>query len=158
LLGDDVCPNYLISEARLELDQRDFFTAHELAQMVPLYGHGVYRKMLNANSWRRQYLPAALAQAAPLEAERSRVGVRRPIERLLSQRVFDAWERWELARLRRKLRPLIGPSAEVVCSPDQCKGHTGLHRRSVMARYKERLEELGLGGYFSILFREDAQL
>src|SRR6185503_10573665 len=35
LFGDDLCPNYIISDQSLDLDQRDFFTAHELAQMVP---------------------------------------------------------------------------------------------------------------------------
>jgi hypothetical protein len=34
LLGDDLCPNYVLAQSNLELDQRDFFTAHELAQYM----------------------------------------------------------------------------------------------------------------------------
>jgi hypothetical protein len=53
LFGDDLCPNYVISESKLSLDQRDLFTAHELAQMVPLSGQRVYRAMLRQNDWAR---------------------------------------------------------------------------------------------------------
>src|SRR5437773_7637929 len=65
LFGDDLCPNYIISDQSLDLDQRDFFTAHELAQMVPLYGPGVYRRMIKRNPWAWRYLPCAFDGAAP---------------------------------------------------------------------------------------------
>jgi hypothetical protein len=39
LFGDEICPNYVISSDRLQLQQQDFFTAQELAQMVPVHGH-----------------------------------------------------------------------------------------------------------------------
>lgn len=144
LFGDDLCPNYILSANNLELDQRDFFTAHELAQMVPLYGRALCRQMIAQNRWAMRYLPAAFpANTAPLAPNRSK-GAKRFFERLLGTRPFDALDRWELKRLRRKLAPLIGKAAEVVCSPDQCKGHTGLHRASVLTRYQERLQQLGI--------------
>lgn len=34
--GDEICPNYILASDALALQQQDFFTAHELAQMVPL--------------------------------------------------------------------------------------------------------------------------
>ena len=144
LRRDDLCPNYIISRDNLTLDQRDLFTAHELAQMIPLYGLNLYERMLAKNSWATAYLPAAFS-----DARRNVLGcqsgvLRKGIERMLGLRVFDGWERWEMRRLRQKLRPQIGESAEVICSPDQCKGHTGLHRRWVTTRYEQRLRELDL--------------
>ena len=151
LFGDDLCPNYILSSEHLELDQRDFFTAHELAQMVPLYGQALYRQMIEQNGWAARYLPAAFPVRTEPLASQSSKGAKRFFERLLGARPFDAWERWELRRLRRKLAPLIGKAAEVVCSPDQCKGHTGLHRASVLTRYRERLEQLGIYDPFNRL-------
>ncbi|HET6262825.1 MAG TPA: hypothetical protein VFG99_11405 [Chloroflexia bacterium] len=144
LLGDDLCPNYILSEGSLELSQRDFFTAHELAQMVPVYGARVYERMLRANEWATIYLPA-LAVVGSLPETGDRRALRPgPVERVLRGRAFDRWERWELERLRGKLRSQIGRDAEVVLTPDQCKGHTGLHRAAVMTRFMSRLAELGL--------------
>ncbi|MGA7733669.1 MAG: hypothetical protein WCD37_20595 [Chloroflexia bacterium] len=144
LFGDDLCPNYIISEKALSLDQRDLFTAHELAQMVPLCGPKTYRDMLRQNDWAESYLPSAFKLTAQ-DLHSGKPGpVRRMVERVLGLSIFDRWEGWELSRLRQKLRPLVGDDAEVVCSPYQCKGHTGLHRQWVTARYEERLRELGL--------------
>ncbi|HKP51581.1 MAG TPA: hypothetical protein VJ183_02910 [Chloroflexia bacterium] len=144
LFGDDLCPNYILSTSNLQLDQRDFFTAHELAQMVPLKGEAIYRWMLGENFWARQFLPAAFAPAKNEPQATTSGSPWRLLERLFGMRIFDRWEGWELRRLRAKLAPIIGQAAEVVCSPEQCKGHTGLHRASVLARYGGRLRELGI--------------
>jgi predicted nucleotidyltransferase len=144
LLGDEICPNYVISADRLLLDQQDFFTAHELAQMVPLHGADVYRDMLLANDWALDYLPAGFALVAANQTQRPYTA----IEKLLKRPRFNAWEAWEMKRLRAKLSPALGLAAEVVCSPDQCKGHTSLHRQTTLARYKARLTELGLADTF----------
>lgn len=146
LFHDDLCPNYIISENNLNLEQRDLFTAHELVQMAPLHGIKLYRKMIEQNEWVRDYLSAAFGEktdGARVEAVRRGV-FQRALECVLSLSIFDGWERWEMKRLRRKLRSLIGEAAEVVCSPTQCKGHTGLHRQWVTTRYRQRLRELGL--------------
>ncbi|HUP27782.1 MAG TPA: hypothetical protein VM409_05050 [Chloroflexia bacterium] len=142
LLGDDLCPNYILSSKALKLDQRDFFTAHELAQMVPLSGDGLYRRMLGANRWATRYLPAAFPNL-PQTGE----NVRRKMtisERILASRVFDKWEAWELARLRDRLGRKIGTASEVVCSAEQCKGHTGLHRQSITTTYAQKLSAAAL--------------
>lgn len=152
LFGDDLCPNYILSSQHLELDQRDFFTAHELAQMVPLYGQTLYREMLAHNGWSRRFLPAAFPRPSRVIKQTSVQRRKRLSERLLGASLFDAWEAWELRRLRRKLAPQIGMAAEVVCSPEQCKGHTGLHRSSVLMRFRERLEQLGIWEQFANLF------
>jgi hypothetical protein len=144
IFRDDLCPNYIISERTLGLDQRDLFTAHELAQMVPLSGASLYRRMLAQNSWAEDYLPAAFSSPRTKIPARKPGPVGRLAEKIFGWSVLNRWERWELGRLRHKLRPLVGKEAEVVCSPTQCKGHTGLHRQWVTTRYEERLNELKL--------------
>ena len=78
--GDVVCPNYLVSERALALEQRNLFVARELAQMVPLFGLDVYDRMRAANGWSRAYLPNAdgppppTLRARALQGEAWRIG------------------------------------------------------------------------------------
>ena len=65
------------------LDQRDLFTAHELAQMVPLYGFGMYREMLAENDWAMEYLPAGFPGQRRTEREAKPSPVRKGLEWLL---------------------------------------------------------------------------
>jgi hypothetical protein len=146
LAGDDLCPNYIIADTKLDIDQRDLFTAHELAQMVPLSGARLYRSMLERNKWAREYLPVAFRVPFAVKEPKRRRLPGRTVERFLRARPLDAWEAWEMKRLRGRLRPLIGRDAEVVCSPEQCKGHTGRHRHWITTRYEQRLAELELTG------------
>jgi hypothetical protein len=151
--GDDLCPNYILSASQLHLDQRDFFTAHELAQMVPLYGVATYREMLAQNQWSAEYLPAAFRRRPVASTSKTNPGATPSLlEGLFGMRLFDRWEAWELRRLRSKLSPTIGKAAEVVCSPEQCKGHTGLHRSTVMTRFRDRLQQLDTLEPFAFLF------
>ena len=55
--GIDICPNYLISLANLEVKRRDLHTAREIAHVVPLWGEQVYDRFLEANSWVFEMLP-----------------------------------------------------------------------------------------------------
>ena len=144
LAGDDLCPNYIVAGSALEIDQHDLFTAHELAQMVPLYGPRVYSTIMERNSWAREYLPVAFREPREAPRARRRGLFARVAERVLRAPTLDSWEQWEMKRLRGMLRPLIGEDAEVVCSPEQCKGHTGRHRHWITTRYEQRLAELGL--------------
>ena len=146
LFGDDLCPNYIISENSLTLDQRDFFTAHELAQMVPLVGRDYYRQMISSNDWAAKYLPYAFNRSAKRIPNYRRGVIKLLLESLLRLKIFNLWEEWELARMRKQLRPILGTAAEVVCSRSQCKGHTGLHRQTVLTRYVNALKSRGLVG------------
>jgi len=59
ILGIRLCPNYIVAEHKLELEAVDHFTAHELAQLVPVHGQSVYRRLLSTNAWLTRHLPNA---------------------------------------------------------------------------------------------------
>ncbi len=147
LQGVHLCPNYVIAEHRLQLGDPSLFTAHELVQMVPLYGTSSYQRLLDSNAWITEYLPNALPHLAT-EREVARVvrGGKRVLETIFRGRFGDIVERWEsgrkIARLRREA--MQRGSAGTEFGPDLCKGHVDDHAAVVDQRYMERLGSLGI--------------
>ena len=137
--GDEICPNYILSEDALALPERDLFHAHELAQMIPLYGLPVYEHLRQANAWAEDFLPNAegLPIPTPQTPQPGRRG--RILPELLLSTAAGTWlERREMARLQRKLNP-HGNQDEVQLSPDCCKGHIGAHGHSTFEAFAARL-------------------
>jgi hypothetical protein len=138
-----LCPNYFLSEQALELTERNLFTAHEVAQMVPLSGSETYQRLRALNRWTDTYLPNAGGpprRLAPLEPRPRRS--RRLIERTLRSRLGSPIERWEMARKVRKLGQRSNGHTEAAFGPDWCKGHFGDHGQQTLSRYEDRVRAL----------------
>jgi hypothetical protein len=141
--GVTLCPNYFLSEQALELNERNLFTAHEVAQMVPLSGSETYQRLRALNRWTDTYLPNAGGpprRLAPVEPRPRRS--RRIVEGTLRSRLGSPIERWEMARKVRKLGQRSNGHAEAAFGPDWCKGHFGDHGQQTLSRYEERVRIL----------------
>jgi hypothetical protein len=144
LKGTELCPNYFLSERALALDERNLFTAHEVAQMVPLTGMPTYQKMRDLNRWTDQFLPNATGAPRRISsAEPKDDKARRLLERTLKSRVCTPLEHWEMSRKIRKLGTRGNGHAEAAFGPDWCKGHFGDHGQVTLARFADRLVALG---------------
>ena len=54
-----LCPNFVLSMAALSLERRSLYDAHELSQLLPLFGRESYGELRRANSWTEAFLPNA---------------------------------------------------------------------------------------------------
>jgi hypothetical protein len=153
LEGLTICPNYVFSSDALTQFEPSFFAAHELAQMVPLYGLSVYHELLRANAWAEAYLPNAFAPSQGSSSERGTSffwalfwPLKRGIERVLQGRLGDALEeresRIKIAQLREEAAS-CGTSAAAF-TPSCCKGHMEDHGRQIADAYAARLRQVGL--------------
>lgn len=142
--GQEVCPNYFLSERALHLSDRNLYTAHEIAQMVPLYGCGVYDALRRANEWTHRYLPNAAG--APPTLNEARPYLRRLphstgrdlLERTLATSAGRRLDRWEMTRKIQKFHRLYHGWQESDFSPDTCKGHFDRHQQRVITAYARR--------------------
>ena len=51
------CVNYFVDEDHLEIEEKNLFTATELATVLPLYGSEQYSRLIKANSWLKGFFP-----------------------------------------------------------------------------------------------------
>jgi hypothetical protein len=147
--GIIICPNYFITDRVLEFRERNLYTAHELAQMVPLYGMGFYTRMRAANSWLYDYLPNAAGPpiryhllphpSTPLDPPLKSIS-----EAALRLSPGSWLEKWEMNRKIRKLNAKRDGSIEAIFDADFCKGHFHNHATETIQKYEKRIPELGL--------------
>lgn len=51
------CINYFVDTETLEIEEKNIFTATELATLIPTYGKELYDELYNKNSWIREFYP-----------------------------------------------------------------------------------------------------
>jgi hypothetical protein len=142
LRGDQLCPNFLLSENALAIPEHNIYQAHEIVQMIPLYGFEVYRRMRQCNQWALQFLPNADAMRGADTSEELSAAVarfKRWCERLLSGALGKRIERWEMNRKVRKLSAQVTAlAAESRFSADVCRGFLSGHGTRVMNAFQTR--------------------
>jgi hypothetical protein len=128
--GLNLCPNYLVTTNALTFPDRSLYAAHEIAQMIPLYGPDVYAEIRRRNSWVADFLPNADG-APPLPASTKlteSIPRTRPFFEATLRTPPGTWfERWEMDRKVRRLSLEQGHSDESAFSADVCKGHDQRH-------------------------------
>ena len=146
--GLDLCPNYFLSERALALDGQDLYGAHELTQLVPVVGVGVYRRLRAANPWTFTHLPNA--GGAPFDGQAGRSAplrhARKVTERLLRSplgEIAEAWERRKIDRFQ-AAAAARGATLEASFSVDWCKGHLDAHGARIRSAYEARTQALGV--------------
>lgn len=142
----ELCPNYLITETSLALQDVDLFTAQELVRMVPLSGLDVYTAMRAANVWTDALLPGAGGPPRlPPGGAAGRSNLQRAAEFVLSLLPLAWLERWEMRRKIAKFTRQRQPNAETRFSADLCKGHFDGHRAQTLRAFQARVDALEAG-------------
>lgn len=148
LRGVTICPNYVVAADALHQSRQDLFIAHEIAQMVPLFGYDYYHQFRQINLWAEDHLPNAHStfHTEPAHHLQGRWrACKRTAERLLSGRPGNMLEHWEYRRkLRRFATQMQTPHSAAELDASQVKGHFNDYGYAVMHAYADRLEAFGL--------------
>lgn len=147
LRGVTVCPNYVLAETALAQDRRDLFIAHEVTQMVPLFGITLYDTMRQVNGWVNAHMPNAHGAYYP-EREYQPRGIWRALKQLgewlLGGSIGDRLEQWEYQRKRARFTRQIRHTSAARIDPENVKGHFEDHGVRVLREYQARLAAWGL--------------
>lgn len=148
LRGAEVCPNYVLAENALVQERHNIFMAHEVTQMVPLYGQNLYNRFRAENDWVASQLPNANGPFYR-EAEQNPSGfwggLKNLIETLLGGKLGDALENWEYRRKLQRFAPeMQKPHSSAKLDDSHVKGHFDDHGHPSLQKYQARLREHGL--------------
>ena len=102
LFNIKICPNYIISNRYLELEDKNFYSARELKQMIPIYGEDMYKKFKNSNKWADKYYPNAEGrnQLKFTIIKHKQSKIKSLLEKILSNKIFSFLESFEMNRQR----------------------------------------------------------
>lgn len=146
--GVIICPNYVLALDALAQTRRDLFIAHEVVQMIPIYGETVYAQLRAENDWVLEQMPNAKHTFRQIEPPALGAGwglLKRLVEGLLHGRLGNMLESWEHRRKLRRFAPQIEtPQSAALLDSSQVKGHFNDHGRRILASYEERLRQYGL--------------
>ncbi len=148
--GVRLCPNYFISERALDFPDQNLYTAHELVQMVPLSGLGLYADIRKRNAWTERFLPNAGGLpplAALCDGPDSRSQMQSFLEAGLRLSPGTWFEHWEMERKIRMLSDHQDGNSEVFFSAEVCKGHINRHEKQTEQVFSQRLSSLCLEPY-----------
>lgn len=138
--GHAVCPNYLVSEPNLALGERNLYVAHELAQMVPITGADICRRIPESNAWMRRFLPNATGVPHPVEP----TDIEPSSFRALTEFILGTFIGGQLERSerRRSIRRLTVPGPGLTSPQFTVDGWNGQLRSREMAIRRALAERL----------------
>jgi hypothetical protein len=144
------CINYFIDEHHLGIEEKNIFTATELATVIPLYGKEYYLGLMKANDWLKNYLPNHTPRSVENVSVTELSWVKRQLESIINSVGADKLERtfMNLLASRWKKRYQLAYSKsdfEVAFKTKEyvSKGHPNNHQRKVLDIYQQKLKEFG---------------
>jgi len=142
LFGDVICPNVIVSDGALKWNARNLYAAREFAQMIPVSGWGVYERLLQANSWVRDFFPN-FEPGDPSWKERTIFPtLQKFFEFLLNGKLGDWFETWEMKRKVARFQKQAGYGLETQFNAEICQGNFDHHGVWAMEKYQARLKEV----------------
>ncbi|MCA9921585.1 MAG: hypothetical protein KC419_20045 [Anaerolineales bacterium] len=139
--GITICPNYILTERALEFPDKNLYTAHEVAQMVPLSGIDTYEQMRHQNKWVNHFLPNAATSPQPeLMTGNGRSRIQAVLELPFRTSLGNRLESWEMTRKINKFQQQQQDNTgETDFCADWCKGHFDGHQHHTLTALEARI-------------------
>jgi hypothetical protein len=149
-----LCLNYVVSERELWIAPADLFSANQIVHLQPIRGGVTYRRFLEANHFVERFYPNFRPRELT-EGRRSSWLIEHAIDLTIGP-VVEVVCRW-LYRAHLRRRAHMWTSRDQVRLDAEClKLHTSSHRRQVMERFEQALEDAVVLAEQTALTREES--
>ncbi len=146
------CLNYFITDDHLEIEDKNIFTAIEIASVKPIYNQDMYFKFIDANAWVKNYLPnfSPYQVAKPIS---NRISLFQTVSENLFELTFNnnrklldkfdlkLMEKWKEI-WKRRYPGLTDEERDLMfrCRPYASKAHPNNFQGFVLKSYNERIK------------------
>ena len=145
------CVNYFVDEDHLEIEEKNLFTATELATVIPLYGSKQYENLHFSNTWLKVFFPN-YNPSSILNVPLSKISFsKRILENLCNFILGDSVEGYfqhkTLSRWKRLYENRYSATDFQVAFKSKSyasKNHDRNYQRKIMDLYEEKLQLTGM--------------
>jgi hypothetical protein len=143
----EFCVNYFVDQSHLEIEEKNLFTAIELATLIPLYNLRGYAELQRANSWINEYFPNFTPRNTG-NGESTSVGFPRKIVEPLLSRFGQVLDNVFMQMTSSRWRKIYGDEYgekdfEIAFKTKKyvSKNHPKNYQKKILALYEMKLEE-----------------
>jgi hypothetical protein len=141
------CVNYFVDENHLQIEEKNLFTATEIATVIPLYNAACYERLQHENSWVRKifpnYEPMSLTDVEPYALN----GFRKNCERFID--LLGNWlEQWCMHLHTKRLKRIYEKSYDTAdfnvafkSKKYTSKNHPNNYQKKVITKHQEKIEQ-----------------
>jgi hypothetical protein len=140
------CINYFIDSAHLTIEEKNLFTATELATVIPLFSYSLYTELHHHNMWLKKFFPNYETRSSETEVYPGRKPITKILEFLLQPFAYPL-ERLSMAMTFSRWKKLYGDyhaedfKIAFKTTRHVSKNHPRHFQKKVMERYHEKLIE-----------------
>jgi hypothetical protein len=142
------CVNYFVDTQHLEIEEKNLFTATELATVIPLYGAEHYKRLFDSNQWIKNIFPNHKARSIDEVPVENRSALKNGLEGVLNFTFPDLLNKFFMQITLRRWKKLYQkdyPNADFQVAfktkDYASKTHPKNYQRKVMDVYEEKLKE-----------------
>jgi hypothetical protein len=143
------CMNYYIDEMKMEIIEKNIFTAMEIVTLIPMQGINCFKKFIEANSWTRKYFRAQIISNEK-NAEIKKVFFRKCFEKTFHSWICISIEKWLMNLTDKRWKKKThnrqvndhGVRMAMITDPHFSKPNPEYFQARIIRAYELRVQEL----------------
>ena len=140
------CINYFVDTETLEIEEKNIFTATELATLIPTYGTDLYEKLYSKNIWIKDFYPNFPKRETSKISEQNKSIIKTFFEKLLNNSLGDKLDDFAMNLFEKsnkiKYRNYDSKDFQVAfkTSKKESKHHPKFFQKRVLEAFNDKLK------------------
>ena len=142
------CINYFVDSEKLEIEEKNIFTATEIVTLLPTFGKVIYEEFYAKNSWVKQFYPNYPKRKTDEVLDRKNGIIKSLLEKILGKKFGDKIDDFAMTIFdkfnRKKYKNYDKEEFQVAfkSSKKESKHHPKFFQKTVLEEFNRRIRSL----------------